>query len=899
MAEDAASKAYAAVTAKLDSWTSPKVGKLSANWRTYEESAIEWMETTMGPEPMAALTPQKRPAHENSPDTPVTSNSAKKPDRSVSPLNLLEIPTFPPIATATFATDDYHMYHDALWRYKQGKRSIEQRMDLAPTAAKNELAVDMDYLQTLAVDSNLWSLLAKLRSLGMDALWMDDTLMAKRQQQIALSDTFARLSRSPVCTHAHLIRNLYGETSSLLMQRRQLLVEWMQECAAQKEVTVPKPQSQMWPDSTKALQHNMQRSGKVDSIHPDAPLLVSESGEPLFGNDLRADTELLTACLQFILAGRLDKAMDLCKAQGQPWRAAIWQGGRPMEITSYANDETHSMVHVSLGNPERILWKSQCRKLAKKTWGAESAIYAILANDVHTALASPSLRTWEQGLQVCMTSLVGRLEDDLLHRYNGHLRKTGRTFPGSDYEQQEMEHLLATANVASLDEYTIFDTLEANPYKGMRAGTLLQKLIAAFIKGKTAVQQVLTSAWIQDTDKPLLRTMTHLLLYLDSLSSFRIDVPGLADMKNSVVLEYVRHLAANPPLTKYTTLYTSMLPTPTILEVFPTLLTTIQVPEERNLIWKQMKDLFENGVELDILKRVVRLILKDANSSDVCKCQSIGWLCFTPEHYGEALVCANELVRQLLLTDKSHVASEFLWDYFPTIVQEDTFDHVISAKREYNALLVYLEANAAFDRWKECMMEMFPESSPSTLNISALNEQEKGIARQMEKRRIVEEKREAGRKVIDAANVAQSKLDEVLTFDGGWLQEYEQDDDVDSPDEEKRQAELEKLQGRLIPQVVFLAHNVYSETATWMKTMLEDAIPVVGMDTKEVLCVLDEVGELSPFAPIYWLKHAHALANKVASEEYSVYDAFGEKDLQHFLELMEDVTIRVLEETAP
>jgi hypothetical protein len=167
-----------------------------------------------------------------------------------------------------------------------------------------------------------------------------------------------------------------------------------------------------------------------------------------------------------------------------------------------------------------------------------------------------------------------------------------------------MEHLLATANVASLNEYTIFDTLEANPYKGMRAVTLLQKLIAAFIKGKTAVQQVLTSSWIQDTDKPLLRTMTHLLLYSDSLSSFRIDVPGLAEMKNDVVLEYVRHLAANPVLTKYTTLYTSMLPTPTILAVFPTLLTTIQVPEERNLIWKQMKDLFEDGVELDILKRV-------------------------------------------------------------------------------------------------------------------------------------------------------------------------------------------------------------------------------------------------------------------------------------------------------
>ena len=59
---DDASKAYAAVSAKLDSWTSPKVGKMSANWRTYEEDAVQWMETTMGQEPCIALTPKKRSA---------------------------------------------------------------------------------------------------------------------------------------------------------------------------------------------------------------------------------------------------------------------------------------------------------------------------------------------------------------------------------------------------------------------------------------------------------------------------------------------------------------------------------------------------------------------------------------------------------------------------------------------------------------------------------------------------------------------------------------------------------------------------------------------------------------------------------------------------------------------
>ena len=898
---DDASKAYAAVSAKLDSWTSPKVGKMSANWRTYEEDAVQWMETTMGQEPGIASTPQKRSAdhqhRQKSPDTPVMSNSAKKPDRSMSPLILMEIPIFP--QPAKFANEEYRLHHDALLRYSQANKSIQQRMDLDKSVDKGELAVDMEYLQTLAMDNNLWSLLAKLRGLGMEALWMDDTAMATRQQQMSLTDTFVRLSTSPASTHAQLIRNLHGGTSTFLMQRRQALVEWTQECASQKEVKMPKPQSEMWPDSTKALQHGMQRSGKINSLHPDAPLLVSESGEPLFGKDQKSDGELLETCLRYILAGRLDKAMELCKTQGQPWRSAIWQGGRPLEISSFPNDETQSMVHVTLGNPERILWKSQCRKLAKHTSGAEAAIYAILANDIHTALASPSLRSWEQGLHVCLSSLVGRMEDELLHRYNGYLRKTGRIFPGSDYEQQEMEHMLATANAATLNESTIFDTLEASPYKELRTSTLIQRLMAAFIKGKTAVEQLLRSSWSQKNNQPLLRSMTHLLLYLDSLSGSHIQVQGLAQIKEDVVLDYLHHLAASSDLVKYTTLYASMLPTATMLSVFPGLLTSIQAPEDRNHIWKQMKDLLEVGVDIVILKRVVRLILADADLTDVRKCQAIGWLCFTPNHYGEALVCANELVRQLLLGEKTHVASQFLWDYFPTIVQEDSYDEFVSAKREHDALLVYIEANTAFNRWKECMTDMAPESTPSTLDHSALNEQEKGIARQMDKRRLVEEKREAAQNVIDAANAAQAKLDEVLTFDGGWLQEYEEDDDVDSPEEVKRQSELEVLQARLVPQVVFLAHNVYTETATWMKTMLEDAVPVVGKDTKEVLSVLDEVEDLSPFAPLFWLKHAHALANRVASEEYSVYDAFGEKDLKHFLELMEEVTIRVLEENVP
>jgi Nuclear pore protein 84 / 107 len=901
--DEETSAAYASVAARLESWTSPDVGKMSSkNWRTYEEDAVQWMEISMGQDDHLQETPQKRSAEENSPDTPVTSNS-KKQDRSVSPFNLMDMTSFPPLDESSgIAKEEYRLYHDALLVYFRAKKSMHHATKLISSSENEEdLSLDVDYLRSLSVDNIMWSLLAKLRALGKDALWLDDSPTAKRQQQISLSDTINRLSQSsPSTTHAQLFRNLYGETSALLLQRRKVLIEWIQACyEASHDPKLPAVSSGvMWPDSTRELESNrMRKSGKIDSLHPDAPYLINERGDPLFGKDRQRDFDLTNACLGFLLAGRIDKAAKLCQTHGQPWRAAIWEGGRPMDRKWMPSDQTQSMVMMSEGNPDRIHWKNQCRKLAEVTHGPEAAIYAILAHDVGKALASPHLRSWEMGLQVCLTSMTGRIEDDLLHRYNTNLRKAGHTLIGSDCMEQEMEHLLATSTIASWNEDAIFETLEASPFTEMRTKSLTQRVIVSFIKGKTAVCQFLSTSWIEEADETMLRLMSHVLLYLESLSSCLSS--DLSSIRNNAILQYLRHLSTRRELSQYMTLYAFMLPMPTLMSVFPNLLINIEAPEERSVIWRQIKELFEPATGLSILRKVVQITLQDIDSNDVRKCMAIGWLCLAPEHYGSALEFSNQLVRRLLIEDKVHVASQFLWDYFPTVVQQDENEVELSrAKNEHTALLIYLEGSHAFDRWKECMQHYFPESERSNLLASkSLNAQEKGIAQQMERRRLIESKREAANKIIDAANTAQLKLEAILNYEGGWLKEYEQDDDS-SIDQEKRQTEIETLQMRLIPQVVFQAHNVYTETAMWMKAMLDDAIPIVGTNRSEVLQALDQVETISPYSPLFWLKYAHSLANVVASEEYGVFDAFGKDDLQHFMNLMEDVTIKILEERA-
>jgi len=918
--EGDASRAYAAVTAQLNSWTSPKVGTRSSNWSVCEEDAVQWMETSMSPPPSESLTlsipltPQRRsPDNESStPGTPIMSNSAKKSSgEKVSLHDLMTVETVPNDVPGNATTDEYRLHHDAFLRFIRARNAIYHQFSLsgAECCQKDELAIDLDYLQTLAIDQYpIWSLLVKLRSLGLDAIWMDDTENVRNVQQKFLSETVSSASGPALRTHAELVQDLYGETAPMLLKRRKAILEWLEDNAAKKDIKHPRKISSsqiMWPASTKALRSRLgnKRPDKIQSVHPDAPLLISEKATPLFGTDGKSDKDLLQACLLYILSGRLEKATELCRAHGQPWRAAVWQGGEPFKIDTLLDREEQTMTILNSGNPSRILWKSHCRKLARATSDEESAIYAILANDTHTALSNSCLRSWESGLYVCMSSMVGRLEDELIRLYNSEIRKAGLVFPGSDNEREEIDYL-ATANEPMFTEASIITTLRSSPFKGMQGETIEQEIMAAFIQGRNSVVSLLRNRWLKSSEKPLLRTMTHLLFFLYSLAEkpeSSIEVDGLKDMVEGSILHYIHQLSERPDLVQFSVVYASMLPTETMLEFYPKLLTNVQVPDERRLLWEKMKDLFEEGMDLRIIKSVVKLMLTDKDLKNIQKCQAIGWLCFTQCHYEEALNCANSLVRQLLLRNEEQVANEFLWQYFPKMVQSNDKEGFVSTKREHDALQVYLEANEAFERWKECMMNSTAECEINDIDQTNLNEIERDISLSMKKRSIIEEKQKVAQKVIFAANTAQCKLDEVLTFGGGWLQEYEDDDDVEDDEERQRQEELKKLQSELIPQIVFMAHNVYDETATWMKTMLEDAIPILGNNTREVLSVLDpNVDEVSstPLAPLYWLHHAEALVEKVASEEYNVYDSFGGRFLKTFLGHMENVTIRLLEESA-
>jgi nuclear pore complex protein Nup107 len=101
---------------------------------------------------------------------------------------------------------------------------------------------------------------------------------------------------------------------------------------------------------------------------------------------------MLKSVFQYIRRGQLQKAIDLCQSCDQPWRAASLRGGN-LGIDSFLDSDGTSDTRP-LGNPNRMLWKYTCYKLALNTTDPfEKATYASFAGDLDSM--TPALQTWE------------------------------------------------------------------------------------------------------------------------------------------------------------------------------------------------------------------------------------------------------------------------------------------------------------------------------------------------------------------------------------------------------------------------------------------------------------------------------------------------------------------------
>ena len=669
-------------------------------------------------------------------------------------------------SSASLKQYTFRKYHDALYDYLKAKHNINDRLDLereerglqqegdynddmmihmdssftSASLSQNECRTEVEYCKALChigyslpmedeastEEGNFWSLLVSLRKLGLSALiWHDDSTSLTQNsssQAFYLQQLTSKINSTP----KELLESMIPSSSSssisfsaqppLVLQRKNELLKWIQSCLVLESKSI----KGALPSSSAGNITTVQSSSHPDD--PTIPSLISE----MDGKILKT---MIQVCLALILEGRTKEALDIARQRGQSWRAAAWIGGEPFGYTTEIKDETKSVDNISVGNPNRFLWKRQVwrsgRRLLQKQQNQdtdigneEAAIYSILSDDVTTALDNPCIRSsWTKSLCVLLMGMRGRTQDEVLHRHNINRRRnvgTRNGFPGYQYEKEENEQLMATANLSTMTEAQVASTLTNSHFlrqqeqqrREMNNSSSRRRrhhqfssksAIMAFVTGKSAILQLCaeeTSQLVSDLKEVSLgnnddddyvnqdwegvRFMTHLTLFLDSLqeSSTPILLDGVSEQKDEILFEYVQYLESRPDLWHMLTLYVSLLPRPKIQEYYPNVLVKVLDDSERKLMTGQIRDLMPR-LELPLLRKIVRLSLSAPSGSigdeseevmDKIKCNSLQWLLHQDDHMGDALICANILFRDLLLNeeeDKTYVAMTFMNDNLP------------------------------------------------------------------------------------------------------------------------------------------------------------------------------------------------------------------------------------------
>eukprot|EP00980_Cylindrotheca_fusiformis_P017168 scaffold5281_cov127-Cylindrotheca_fusiformis.AAC.17 len=951
--DDTTAKAYASITARLDQFTSSAFGgslqHVPENESTiYQMDAMDWLSQELKDDDDAPMTPtntlvSKRTSILERAETPVMSNSSQKKkkkkksrsndddsDEDMEPIQTPYKPAIAPLSPLKYSlqtrqiSSTYHVYrryHDALYALVKAKRSLDHRIDLeqqdlalvtnttttqAPSSslAMQETRAEVDFLQSLSSvgystgnypEGDAWKLLAQLRQLGLSALiWDNDSISASQNmsaQIFYLEQLASKVEKTPLELRNELVSS---SSTPLVLKRKYHLLKWMEQCLAQH--TVPPPRSSSM-------------SEDISSIPPDLQIETLGAASPQI-------KELLRSCLSYILAGKLDEALEIVRKEGQPWRAASWSGGQPHGYEKITNARLQAVQLKTSGNPNRALWKRQMWKAGRKlaSFEEEAAIYSLLANDTNACLRNPHFsKSWLNSLYAIWFGIWGRLEDELFHWHNNRRRQKENPYPGTQFSDQESEQLLATSGLAGITEAQVIQQLLSSPFPQVR-GTGLQSCMAAFLIGKSAILQfcrteVANTPTLPDTEDQVnrLRFLTHVLLYLDSLQVgiTPMTLNGISAQKDQLLFQYVQYLASRPDLWQLLAVYTSLLPEPKILDYYPTVLTQVMDETERKHMLEQIQELMPH-LEIQILRRVVQLSISQSNNQDEeTKCKSIGWLLQQDGHFGDALICANIVLRGFFLDEhdeKMETATIFVQDYLPEDLLEragqprppmdkmspDDYNRKVdNARTEHLAFLEYLDAYRTFNNWKDVMSTTPSRSSNhEPLDMTHLNPTEASIAKHRLVKDFVRRKRENCQAVLEAAEQAKSVLKTVLVHPGGWLSV---EGDAKDVEERTRHVEISEIRSRYLVLAVEWYHVVCEETAMWMSKSLDESASV-GLSRREALEMFGE----EALSPSYWYQHALDLAVLVADDSHGILKAFKSLDLQEFLAKLAETAISKL-----
>lgn len=487
------------------------------------------------------------------------------------------------------------------------------------------------------------------------------------------------------------------------------------------------PQHGYLPGTTRELKRALRMGGgKIDgnglmkSLDVDSD--VRESGVRgagrLAGEDAAKITPTLHTLFNFVRQGKLNEALEFCKANNEEWRAASLVGGMQWSWPALMNDEGEDDAMVedltpTQGNLNRSLWRKMCRAIAgnNKLHPHERALYGSLAGDLASVL--PVCKSWDDHLWAHLNAMIE-------NRMNLRLKQVGGYWQSNQATTDDAEGIEETLE-------DVFDQIERTDRDGVsrEAEEPYQEIQKHIILGRLDKAVSEFAGHLGDLDEQLgpaetthlIRFFAHLVLYLPLL-----DISVDTDATNAILQAYITILEeeGNDALIamyasemqkggaedSYAQFLRAMNKHATMMERF----TALQSGTDHNLDVSQVA----NGVIQPTLK-IIQYKMSSERSLPFNKPQqttisdqdmeiirSLEWLVFDEATYGDAVTAANLYLRYYL-GDNNLIASRAILSSLPSglidsMSSRDPSDRLENQVLEFQFHVILINALSALEK---------------------------------------------------------------------------------------------------------------------------------------------------------------------------------------------------------
>ncbi|KAL8276505.1 hypothetical protein RQP46_011106 [Phenoliferia psychrophenolica] len=467
--------------------------------------------------------------------------------------------------------------------------------------------------------------------------------------------------------------------------------------------------------------------GLVDELDPDA--VRRGHNVALDADDASYERALTRSLFEYVRAGELDLAVDMCRQSDQSWRAASLSGGKLWSDPTLAPEDEEGLSLDEMDTAEldekrakgtlrRRLWKKMCRALAKAGTDVdpyERALYGSISGDVDSVL--PVCISWEDHAWAHINALFeSHVEVELWTAPDGQYWTRGDALVDAEDALfwPAGQRRGVRAELEAIFERMQGGKKELQEQSGDPFHVAQKSLILGKIKDllDTFVRQTRTHSedLAPETLSRLLRFYAHLVLVLRLLKQ-----PLPSESSNAILEAYVKVLEANNQPESLIAFYAATLEEQSAVDSYAHFLATFGIDSDVENRRAALLQAREHGLDLaSIAFRTVEIILDDTlsttpdlasphsvfdayatlDSHQLLLIRSLEWLTFDGSTYGAALQQANALVRHFLSRDLPHAARELLRqlpaDLVPSLATP--FDGEPASDREMRETLIR-EAN--------------------------------------------------------------------------------------------------------------------------------------------------------------------------------------------------------------